>query len=1661
MTIQLPLIVIVVRRDLPMREFPGYASIEEVGETRHSVVYRARSLSRPGTVIIKVLKADNPTAAEVARFKHDYQLIQDSSLEGIVKTLDIISRDGLLALVMEDFDAPSLHGLIPAGLTVQRFLDLAVRIADILGNLHRSGITHRDIKPANILIKEAQDIIKLTDFGMASEITRANGDIYNPAVIEGTLAYLSPEQTGRINCPVDYRSDLYSLGVTFYQMLTGGVPFTTRDPLEIIHAHIAKTPVQPREINPDIPEVISSIVMKLLAKSPEERYQNSFGLMHDLKTCLSQLRNTGRVEPFDLARRDVSLKFNIPQVVVGRDEDVALLYQAFERVSSGSLEVMLVTGEPGIGKSALVGEVRKPIVAKKGYFLSGKFDQLRRYVPYSAVIQAFQALARQLLTESGERIAQWRKRLLEAFGPNGRIIADAIPEIELITGRQPDIPELGIEETQNRFIITFKNFVKVFATREHPLVLFLDDLQWADSASLNLIEAVTTDKSFSHFLIIGAYRDNEVGPHHPFTLTLDEILKKNIPVHSLKLSVLTAVNVNRIFTNFLRCGPDVSASLSMVVHEKTLGNPFFVIQFLKTLYEERYLVLDAVHGWQWDAEAIKGMQVTDNVVDLMAEKISRLPSDPRDLIQVCACIGNRFEIETLATVMERSIDEVLYTMDELIKQGLINYSNGLYRFHHDRIQEAAYTLIPPEEKERFHYHIARQLLEMTPADELPVKIFYITDQFNHARSLVVSGEEKRLVAGLNLKAGIKAKESTAYAAAASYLKAGMELLSDDAWREQYGLAYDLNVVRMECEYRNRNYRESERLFSDIIRNAATKVDKAKACTSMIELYTTIGKYTEAIDLGIEHMKMFGVRLSRNAGKLAVARELVGFLMKLRKVGVENIEGLHMMTDEEISCITELQGATGLPAYYTNPNLFAITVLNGTTLSLTHGYTHASSYGLMATAVIMGSVLGDYDKAMHLGEIALRLNEEHDEKPYACKVHFVYTYLILHWKKHLRDCLELFRKAYKLGLESGDLLYSCHCITSMGMSRFIMGDNLDDVMKDHLPYKDYVEGTKDPYLINNYKETLLACLNLKGQTVSPLSLSTKDFNEEEQLAAIRESGHKLNLFYRLLIMERYHYLFGSYEEAYRIGFEMDTMLEILRGTFRLAEHYLYRCLSLLAVYPEKSFREKRRIMGILKRHGKKMKKWARICPANFLPKHLLIEAELTAVRGRFEEACHLFDQAVSSAREHGYTNIEALANERAGLFCQGRGFDRMSEPYLKAAHQAYERWGATAKMRELEKAHPFLTGREVKPRPTDESHPVDSSAGMASNQLDLSTVMQVSQAISGEIMLDRLLGKIMKMAIINAGAQKGFLILDSDGHLTIEGAGKEGDEEVKVMQSLPVETCLELSSAIVHYAFRSGQDVILGNASQSGPFISDPYVMRNSCKSILATPVMSKGKTSGILYMENDLAANAFTPERLELLRIISSQAAISLDNARLFDLATTDGLTKLFVHRYFQLLLDQELQRSRRSLKPFSLVMMDIDDFKRFNDTYGHQLGDEVLRQVARTLKASVRAVDSPSRYGGEEFVLILPETDTNGALVVAEKVRKAVEDIAIPCGNETLRVTISLGLATFPLHADGKEALIQSADAALYLSKRLGKNRVCTGVEMISMGEESSSPAG
>lgn len=1461
-----------------MEQIGKYTILQQIEETRGSKIYRAQETGKQTTVIIKALKVEYPSPSDIARFQQEYELIRNVDLPGIVRYIDLVDYGNGVAIVLEDFNGLSLKRILRVGkFNVQNFLSIAISVSKTLGELHARNIVHKDIKPHNILFEERKNIVKLTDFGISRELTRENQDIYNEDVIEGTLTYMSPEQTGRMNRSVDYRTDIYSLGVTFYEMLTGLVPFPSRDPMEIIHAHIAQVPDSPTVVDDSIPEVLSQIIMKQLSKTAEERYQNCFGLAADLEECERQYSKNKRIRRFNLAQKDISLKFNIPQVLIGREHELEVLMDSFERVGEGEKEIMLVAGHPGIGKSALIHEVHKPILAKRGYFLSGKFEEFRRDVPYSAIIQAFLGLVRQILAESEERIAAWRAAFEKSLGTNGKVIADVIPELSHIIGPQPDVPELGPEEAQHRFNHVFKNFVRVFATAEHPIVIFLDDMQWADSSSIRLINALMSDTEIGYVLLIMAYRSNEVDDSHAFVQAMEKLKKQLVTVHDISLEPLGEDHVTKLICNFLRCFPEQSGDLSALVHKKTGGNPFFINQFLKTIYEDHHLVLEPASGWKWDIEAIGRMQVTDNVVELMAQKISKLSEEGREILKICSCIGNRFDLETLAIITDEKIDSTLSKLTEVIEEGLVHRTGQLYHFHHDRIQEAAYSLIPQEMKARMHYNIGRHILENTDDSALSEKVLYIVHQLNAGRQCIESNEEKQQLRKLNLLSAAKARASAAYASTYHYLKVALEYVDEDAWQENYKETFDLYVRAAEAAYLTTNYKDMERFSETALKNSKSTLEMVRVYSVRINTYMAQNRITEAMETGLEILQKLGIKLPKRPSKWQAGFSFLLAKLAYRGRSIESFSKLPFTDDPHFLAIQKVFSSIGSVSYFVNINLWIMVLSRSIRLSLIHGNTPMACY----TYAAVGSALcftGDISNGYKFGKVGLEVGKKNVAREYQQRTQFAHECYIHHFKKPLSDTLKPLLDTHQMALDVGDLEFAALALMVRGYHLFLCGRNLEEVEKELASHIKTIHTLNHRTPLNLTKLCYQAVVNLRGDSKDPCDFEGKHFDERTMKPLV------LVALYKLIN----NYIFCRYDEALENTKKAKRRINAVRGTAYEASLYLFESLTLTAKFESFPKRKKKAVKKKLAKNLRKLKKWADHAPENCLHKYYLVKGELARLRQDPNEALNFYDQAIIGAKDAGYHHEESIARELAARLFIDLGKEDIAKLYVTAAYYNYIRWGATAKVQAMDEQYADyivrtnrMSLRALNPTETIAGHTV--TMGMTNTAtLDLNSILKAGQTIASEIDLDRLLKKVIQMAIENAGAQKGYLIMTQEGQkgLFVEAEGSV-EEGARVLRSIPLQEMEDVPSSIVNYVNKTQKEVVLHNALYDERFMHDPCIIKNEVRSVLCAPIVHSGRAAGIIYLENNLSTNAFTHERLEVMQILYSQAAISIENSRL------------------------------------------------------------------------------------------------------------------------------------------------------------------------------------
>jgi predicted ATPase/signal transduction histidine kinase/tRNA A-37 threonylcarbamoyl transferase component Bud32 len=1525
-----------------MISLPGYKITEQIKTGINTKIYRGTRERDNRPVIVKILSKEYPTVEEITSIKQEYNLTKNIEIPGVVKSYSLETYGLGYALALEDFVGRSLKEILTSEkLQLREILRIVIAVVETLGELHKIPIIHKDIKPSNIIVNYETGQVKLTDFGIATRLEVSKQAIANPNLLEGTLAYIAPEQTGRMNRSIDYRCDYYALGATFYEMLTGRVPFISTEPMELVHCHIAKMPVPPDRLetnieskNSLIPKAVSNIVMKLLAKNAEDRYQSAAGLKHDLESCLNQLLTNGKIEEFPLGQEDKGSQLLIPQKLYGREGEVAAIMEAFIRVSQGSSEGILVAGYSGIGKTAIVNEVHKPILKARGYFLAGKFDQYKRDIPYAAIATAVSELIEQLLTESSQKIKLWKEKILEAVGENGRVIIDVIPEVELIIGSQPEVSQLGPTESQNRFNRVFKQFTSVFCQQEHPLVMFIDDLQWADGASLKLLELLLADSESKYLLIIGAYRDNEVSSTHPLVRAIEKIEANCGVLNEIAIAPLQLQHVRQLVAETLgetETPPDATTAaksktdpLADLTFNKTQGNPFFATQLLKALYSEKLLVYRVGNGWEWNLQEIQAVGIADyNVVELMARNIQKLPEDTQDVLKLAACIGNQFNLEVLAIALGKPPTiAAAYLWPALEAGSILPRSDAYkiplvfaedetsrlrdvkvdYKFLHDRVQQAAYSLIPESQKKETHLKIGQLLLENTTVEEREDNIFALVNQLNFGIDLLSARTEKDELAILNAIAAKKAKASAAYEANLNYLKLALKLLGDDSWSRNYQFTFQVYTAAQEAEYLNGNFDAADLLAEAALRQAKNILDKVKVYEIKIESAIARSQQQKAVEMGEEIIEMLGLTLEDEAPKIEVA--------------IEDLANLPEMTDAYKLAAMGILDFISTAAFTINSDKCIKIYFTKLKLSVEHGNSRFSATSYMDYGFLCVSK-GDIETGYRFGKLGLKLSERFDVKRQKSTILMMFNSTIRHWKEHLRETLESLVDTFQTGLEMGELTYSGYAILIYGNHLFSTGEELELVEREQQKYLEKLQQLKLEYHVVYGSIGRQLSLNLLGRYENVLKLVGEAFNEDEIVPILLENSIATSLTYFYVAKTILCYSFKEPEEAIFHAQQFPKYKLGATGFIKTSQHNFYYSLALLAACRTVSESQQEEYLAIVEGNQKEMKNWAEHAPMNYQHKYALVEAEKARVLGKKWEAAELYETAIKGAVEQNYDREEALAKELAGEFYLSNAQENLARFYLIESYYGYIRWGAKAKVRDLEKRYPQFISQVIE-RNT-QNIPMDATVTALSTTnsggwqlLDLPTVIKASQAISREIILEKLLEALMKIIIENVGARKGILILENSEH-----KGAETSKEIwEYSEALGMGGICELTPnalgeklpiAALNYVTATQKDLVVNDAATAPKFAADPYVRKHQPKSILCAPLINRGKAIATIYLENNLIKGAFTRERLALLKMLCSQAAISLENAKLYqDLQASNG----------------ELQKSLKELKEAQIQLV-------------------------------------------------------------------------------------------------------------------------------------------
>jgi predicted ATPase/signal transduction histidine kinase/CheY-like chemotaxis protein/tRNA A-37 threonylcarbamoyl transferase component Bud32 len=1527
-----------------MLTIPGFEIHHVLYESKRCSIAVVTKISDQQKFIMKVLSEKVMSPHEVRKFRHEFEIGSEFNSPYIIKHLELYSSSQHLAILLEANNVLSLEKFIPEnGFSIEQFLKIAVQMVKGISEIHRKGITHRDIKPANFLINSTTEEIKIIDFGSASRLKEESQSVQNIDKFEGTLAYISPEQTGRMNRNVDYRTDFYSLGVTFYQMLNGKLPFAKKDAMELIHCHLAYEATPLRQAMPVIPEVISQLVQLLMMKNAEDRYQSTQGLLHDLQICQQLISTNHTIEPFVLRQNDYSEKFQVSQKLYGRTNEIKTLLTIFERINHGKPEVLAVAGYSGIGKSVFINEIQKPITLKNGRFLAGKFDQLSKSVAYSAISQAFQMLVKQLLSESESNIQLWREALLTALGSNGQLIIEVIPEIERIIGKQPPVPIVGPTEAKNRFNNVFQKFIRVFPSKNHPVVLFLDDIQWADTVSLELIKLIMSNVETQYLMLIVAYRDNEVNDSHPAILTLQELAKTQIPVQIMTLTSLDSQSLRQWIADSLQLTPNEIQPLTDIIYQKTQGNPFFVKMFTRSLYDEKLLTLSDSGRWQWDLVKIQQRAATANVVEFMVSRIQQLAPSTQMMLATSSCLGHVFAIDRLEIATQQKQEELHQGLQDIYNAGLAYREEDTIHFAHDRVQEAAYSLslLPDRQKKLIHLLMGRQLLRQSLNQENPENLFEIIDHLNKGLEFINDAAERISLAKLNLLAGQKAKNAVAYATGLNYIQAGLNCLEEQhLWSIHYSLTFSLYREKAELEHSASLFEQAETTMQLLIDHAQTVIEKADIYNLLITQKTLLTKDSEAIQLGKIALALLGLALPEAEDALAerFEQEKSEINHILAQQDLLNFATQPDLKDAHKKATLKLLSSLLGTTYVSNRPLYNVVTASSIKFSLQYGPIPEAALGFVFYGSILCSEPETASLGYQFGLLATKLCERYQILAQICKSFYLIAIVINPWFKSLDACQALNSTAFQAGLDSGEMQYAGYSQFYSATLLLSRGEALPDAWSELSNIREVLLKMKHQFsidVVHSAQEVVAELMGIKNIFAS--SFDIEDLRKRNNFFAL---GHHA-IFQAQLLYHR-----EQYQEAYQMCREAEKLSPYLSGLYLLATHNFYYCLTLTALYSTATAQEQQVYYKEINHLAKIFEAWVQNCPENFQANYLLMRAEIARIDKKLWEAGQLYDQAIEAAQSQDHPPGYALANELAGKFWLAENRKVIAQTYLSNAYLGYQRWGAKKIMQQMKaNYHAFLKADSALEGVTASSQTFAMTATTTSLVLDMQNVIKASQMISSDIELEKLLFNMMKIIIETAGAQKGALLLHRDGKLMVE-AEYTARGQIQVLQHLPLSSWEEGAISVIEFVKNTGQVVMLDRATEDKQFGFDSYLSSKKVKSLLCLAIKHQEEFRGLLYVENNLAYHAFSQTRAMVLTILASQMAISLENSRLVE-EKLDALNKITQEQRHRA---EEAEAYKKNLEHFIAV---------FSHEMRNPLGivlanSELIRDLAVSLSSKV-----------------------------------------------------------------------------------------------------------
>jgi predicted ATPase/class 3 adenylate cyclase len=1575
-----------------MLNLPGYRIEETLYSSSISTVYRAHHEVR-GTVVLKTTTNELPRPSTVARLRREFALGSSLKLHGIVSYLEAVETTSSVVLVLEDFGAVSLGQLLrEQKLPLGQVLDITIGLAQALSQLHGQQLVHRDISPGNVFFNPVTGMLKLGDLGLASPVPRSRQAVVPPERLEGTIAYISPEQTGRMNRAIDYRTDLYSLGAVLYHLLTGRLPFDGHDLMAIVHGHIAKAPVPPHELCPELPRALSRVVLELMAKAAEDRYQSADGVVADLEH-IRDAKGEGSLDGFQPSGHAIKPVFMLSERLYGRGAQLEELLAAFERVADGACELLLVKGPGGIGKTMLVNEVHKPIVARRGSFTAGKYDQYGRSRPLSALVDALSGLLPDLLSADEAELDLWRGRIRGALGDEAAALVDVMPELGHILGPLDPVDELHPNQSRERFDRLMGSFLRLFAAKDRPLVVFLDDLQWVDPASLRLLSELVADPETHNLLFIGAYRDDEVDAAHPLSVALGEL--GSTRVSSLALGPLAEDDIAELIADSTERELWDVTPLASLLHQKTGGNPFFVAQFLLDLVDDDLMKLgDDRRAWVWNLEEIRMRDVAATVVEFMVTKLARYSGPCQTLIQLAGCMGNTFELETLAEVSGSSVRDVAARLWAPVRDGLVLPLGAAYdlfgkggapeegrnlpcKFAHDRIQEAALSPIPANRLGEIHLKLGRHSYAHIPESERSDRIFEYIGHYNRGK-LLLSAEEQRWLAELNLQAGIRAKDSTAYTSAVLHFEEAAALVTDD-WESEYDLLATLHLQRVDCVYLAGDMEGALAAFEELSPKVRSATHIGMLSQVVMRIFQTENRVEEGVEEGLRCLSLLGAgppadpsAVGARMGELGAG---IGTLLG-EKGPRALVEGPRVEDPEIVAICGVLQETWICALMSSNLPMVAFTTLSVVHISLEHGISEVSPAGYVAQAALC-ALQGDYDGARLFGSSGLELADVLGGTRLRPMVLNTYGNFTGHMIAPLQQNVDRYEESYRTCQRTGDRWWGSWAVHWARVHRFLKGDVLDDVNARALAYHAYIQDSAYVPLILLSDLDLAIFANLMGKTESRGTLNHGSFDHALMEKTLQDANFGYGLYVLYTFKAWLANLYEDHELALQLLDQADPHKDLIPGGPAYASFFFYGGLILAANLGDLSPCDR---LTRFDDYVARIAAWSENgCTDNFEHMHRMLLGERARLAGDPDALVH-HEAAIKSARAAGYIQHAAMACELAARSQNAAGHPRAGDGYLQQAVQLYRTWGAEAKVAQMYERHPALrdgpTDRESDGRTV-------TSQSMDGTGLDINTVMKANAAISGEIDLERVLEAVLAIVVESAGAERGALLLEDNGlHLRAAGDARE----VRVVQDAPLEEQTALPHSVIRYVARVHETVIEHDAVGEARYQNEPHVSSTGVRSMLCLPLLHQRKLIGVLYAENNLAPGAFTPQRVELLRLLSGQAAISLEIATLYTnlREALDRQTRI-THSFERFVPKQFLEHLGRSSildvelgdqvqREMTVLFMDARDFTTVSENLSAKETFALVNRLLAGVGPVVRRHDGfIDKYIGDAIMALFP----------------------------------------------------------------------------------------